>query len=134
MLRMFQIRFAVIALALVTLGAGALAILNFNQENNFQMPTDGVWWEESGNVLQAQRVPANTPGYRAGIKPGDILTAINDVPTPRLPVQVQQMFAAGIYSKATYSLLRHVPITNIQVPLTTSVILEPVDRGSNPGL
>jgi len=131
---MFQIRFAVIALALVTLGAGALAILNFNQENNFQMPTDGVWWEESGNVLQAQRVPANTPGYRAGIKPGDILTAINDVPTPRLPVQVQQMFAAGIYSKATYSLLRHVPITNIQVPLTTSVILEPVDRGSNPGL
>jgi PAS domain S-box-containing protein len=134
MLKMFQIRFAVIALALATLGAGALAVLNFNQENNFQEPTDGVWWQESQGVLEAQRVPHDTPGYRAGIKPGDILTSINDHTTPFLPDQMQQMLSAGIYSTASYSLLRKNPVNGAQVEINTSVILVPVDRSINLGM
>jgi len=131
MLKMFQIRVAVIALALATLGAISLAVLNYNQESSFQMPTDGVWWQESAAGLEAQRVPVDTPGHRAGIRPGDILTAINESPTPRLPAQVQQMFDAGIYSKAMYSILRKDPINGVRVPINTAVILEPADRSSN---
>ena len=81
--RSLQTRVSVVLLALFTAAAIVFAILNFNQENNFQTPTDGVWWVEAQNGLQAQRVISNGPGQRAGIKTGDLLLSANGVPTVR---------------------------------------------------
>ena len=136
MLRSHQVRLTAILLAVITLAAAVLAGLNFSHEYDFQLPTDGVWWVEAQGGLQAQRVLANSPGQRAGIKAGDLLVAVDDAPTHRIPSLVREMFrAGGIYGKATYSILRPRPkspatVARDGVPLETQVILEPVDRSS----
>src|SRR5271154_1583441 len=107
MLKELQRRAAVLTLALLTVAVCVFAFINFQKEQSFEQPTDGVWWEESNGGLTAQRVLPGSPGERAGIKTGDLLTAINGQPTPRVASAVQQMFATGTYRGATYSLERH---------------------------
>src|SRR5579875_615421 len=80
MQRLFQTRLVAILLAALTLAAIGLAIGNFVQENSYDVPTDGVSWTESGSGLRAYRVPSDSPGDRAGIRKGDLLTAVNYVP------------------------------------------------------
>ena len=65
-------------LALVTLGLVALAVLNYWQDHNFQQPDDGVWWRQAadGSGLVAEKVLPSSPGMRAGIHEGDLLTGI----------------------------------------------------------
>ena len=67
-------------LALATVGLVLLAVLNFRQESKFQQPDDGVWWVEAHGGLQASRVIPDSPGQLAGIRKGDLLTAVNEVP------------------------------------------------------
>jgi two-component system, NtrC family, sensor kinase len=113
-------------LAVVTAGLVLLAVLNFRQENQSPQPNDGVWWTESslGNSLTAEKVLPDSPGQRAGIHPGDLLTAVNDSPTPRVADLERELYRTGIYGKANYS------ITRSGVPLDTPVVVipEPADR------
>ncbi|HZD76083.1 MAG TPA: PDZ domain-containing protein, partial [Acidobacteriaceae bacterium] len=90
-------RLTVVSLALFTLAAVIFASLNLVKDAEFQKPTDGIWWMEAHGGLQAQRVPAGSPGERAGIKPGDILLAAGDHPTPRVASLVRQWFRTGIW-------------------------------------
>lgn len=127
MQRLFQIRLAVIVLALSTIFAAIFASLNFVQEGKFQKPTDGVWWVESHGGLEAQRVLAGGPGMRAGIKAGDLLISANDRPTPRIAALVREMYHTSVYGKANYTLIRSG--VRVDVP----VILEAPDRSINQG-
>ena len=127
----FQTRILAVALALATLAICVFAALNVRQEGTFDVPTDGVWWVEAGNGLRAERVPADSPAQRAGVRPGDILQAINERPTPRLAPFVHEMYHSGIWAHATYSILRpnaHSANPDNGVKLDISVILEPADR------
>jgi PAS domain S-box-containing protein len=67
-------------LALATAGLVVLAILNLRQEQQFQQPDDGVWWREVAGGLKADRVLPNSPGLRAGIRVGDLLTGAAVLP------------------------------------------------------
>jgi PAS domain S-box-containing protein len=69
-------------LALGTAGLVLLAVLNFLQERHSQQPDDGVWWREAsdGKGLVADRVLPDSPGVRAGIHKGDLLTGVNILP------------------------------------------------------
>jgi PAS domain S-box-containing protein len=69
-------------LALGTAGLVLLAVLNFLQERHSQQPDDGVWWREAsdGKGLVADRVLPDSPGVRAGIHAGDLLTGVNILP------------------------------------------------------
>lgn len=130
----FQTRILAIALALVTVGACVLAGINFERESHFDVPTDGIWWVEASGGLKAERVPVDSPGYRAGIRAGDVLVAINERQTPRLAPLVREMFHSGIWAHATYSILRPIPNANdLQgaTKLDIQVILVPTDRSSN---
>ncbi|HXB61597.1 MAG TPA: ATP-binding protein [Acidobacteriaceae bacterium] len=129
----YQIRLTAVVLALLTIGVCALAAFNFSAENNFDQPTDGAWWIESTSQqgLEARRVPADTPAARAGIKTGDILVAIDDLPTPRLAPLMREVYHDGIYARATYTLLRTDPALQTPVKLDTQVILEPRDLSIN---
>jgi PAS domain S-box-containing protein len=103
----FQTRILAVALALATLGVCVLAGFNLSQELSSEFPTDGVVWVETQGGLLAERVPADSPGNRAGIRVGDVLEAINGEPTPRLASQEQAMSSNGIYDHAaTYSMVR----------------------------
>ena len=131
MLRSYQIRLTAVLLAVFTVAAVVFAGLNLSKENAFQLPTDGIWWVETNGGLEAQRVLPDSPGQRAGIKPGDILVSIDDGPTTRLASQVRASFRTGIYGKATYALMRPIPgAPGDRVRLETQVILEPTDRST----
>ena len=128
MLKENQFRFIAAFVALMTATAIVFAFINFQKEREFETPTDGVWWVESGGHLRAQRVEPDGPGEKAGIKQGDILVAANGSEVTHKAVQVRQMYRTGIWSKATYSLTRN------NVPIEVPLILAPADRSLNGGL
>ena len=123
----FQTRLVAVLLAVLTLAAMGLAIANLVQETGFDLPTDGVLWIEAPGGLRANIVPADTPAERAGIRAGDVLSAINDSPTPRLAAAERAMTLSGIWSHATYSLLRSTGVAGQPAALEIGVILEPAD-------
>ncbi len=124
MSRDFQIRPAIL-LFVLTAAAIILAGINFQKERNFQVPYDGAWWVEHGGNLVADRVEDNGPAAKAGIKEGDLLVAINDDPVHNVSSQVREMYGLGIWSKATYSLIRK------SVPVDATVILIPAEKSLN---
>ncbi len=126
--RSLQTRVVAVALALLTVAAVALAIMNFRQEQHFQQPTDGIWWAEAHGSLQAQRVPANSAGERAGIRAGDLLLSVNQQATPRIAALVREQFRTKVYGSASYVIARHG--IRIDVP----VILESADTSIYFGL
>ncbi len=128
MLKENQVRFIAAIVALMTATAIIFAFINFQKEREFETPTDGVWWVESGGHLRADRVEPDSPGERAGIKQGDILTAANGSEITRKAAQVREMYRTGNWSKATYSLTRN------GVPLDVPVIMVPADRSLDGGL
>ena len=121
-------RLTVVSLALFTLAAIIFASLNLVKDAEYQKPTDGIWWMEAHGGLQAQRVPAGSPGEHAGIKPGDILLAAGDHPTPRMASLVREWFRIGIWRSIDYSLVRS------GVHIDASVILSKQDRSEYNGV
>ncbi|HYY70313.1 MAG TPA: ATP-binding protein [Terriglobales bacterium] len=128
MTREFQIRFSALILAFVTVSAVIFAVLNFRKELQYQVPYDGVWWVEHDGGLRAQRVLSRGPGERAGIKQGDKLVAINNQALNTVAQATARLFHAGVWTSATYSLLRN------EVPLNVPVILVPADKSLYVGL
>src|SRR5260370_4080957 len=134
MKNVFQTRILAVVLAVATLAVCVFAALNVHQEGGFNVPTDGAWLLEAPGGLRFERVPEDSPAQRAGVRPGDILQAINDRPTPRTAPYVQETFRSGIWAHANYSILRPNPqSTNLNdgAKLDIQVILEPKDRSIN---
>jgi two-component system NtrC family sensor kinase len=126
-----QTRLVAILLAVFTLAAVGLAIANFTQESNVTPATDGARWTETTGGLRAFLVPPETAAYKAGVRTGDILTSINDIPTLSLASLEREIDRSGIYSNARYSLLRQTRNNLgklIRVPVPVVVDLEPTDR------
>ncbi len=124
----FQVRTTAVLLAIVTLAAMVFAWLNLQQERIVSTPTDGVWWMEHGDHLHAERIHANGPGERAGLKIGDQLSAVNGQPVTNTSALTKQLYKKGVYSQTTYSIRRQ------GVPLEIQVILIPADNSINVGL
>ncbi|HEY4382696.1 MAG TPA: ATP-binding protein [Acidobacteriaceae bacterium] len=133
----FQTRILAVALALATLGVCVLAGLNLSQELGVQFPTDGAVWVESQGGLRADRVPKDSPAWRAGIRPGDVLETINGTPTTRLASQVRAMYSNGLnLHAATYSVVRPGPGAQGIAGKPTfpvQVYLEAADRSTDQG-
>ena len=120
-----QARFVAILLFLLTVAAVVFAGFNFQKEREWAVPDDGVWWVEHNGRLVADRIDPNGPGAKAGIKRDDQLVSVNGQEIKSTPGLVRQLYNTGVWSKATYSLIRQ------SVPLDSSVILAPVDRSLN---
>jgi two-component system, NtrC family, sensor kinase len=123
-----QTRFVAVVLALLTITAAVFGWINFRKEQVFQVPYDGVWWVESDGHLLAERVEAEGPGARAGIKSGDLLQGINEHSVARIPELSRQMYRIGTWSKATYNLRRDGVTVNVPV------VLVPFDKSLYAGL
>jgi two-component system NtrC family sensor kinase len=128
MTKELQERSAAILLATVTVAAMVFAWLNFQQERQFAIPNDGVWWVEAGDHLQAERVHAQGPGEQAGIKAGDKLYEANDQVVANAAGLERQLYKKGVYSEVKYLLQRN------GVPLDVQVLLVPADTQLNSGL
>lgn len=71
-----KIYLAVISiLALLVLGG-----INIYKKATWKEPTDGVIWKEKSGGLTAIKVEVDSPAYLHGIKKGDILVSINNIP------------------------------------------------------
>src|SRR5437868_745436 len=123
-----RIRFAAVALALVTLAAGIFGWINFQKEREYQVPTDGIWWVSEAAGLVAQRVDPSGPGEKAGIRAADRLILVNERPVPNMAALGREQFRTGQFLKAKYTVERR------GVQLETPVILAPLDRSQNAGL
>jgi len=120
--REFQAGFYAVVLALLTTAAATLAWINFQKEQQFEIPYDGVWWVESAGRLVANRVEADGPGAKAGIKVGDTLLSVGKTDVRSTPELERQLYRAGVWSKASYSLERGT------VPLDIQLVLVPAER------
>ncbi len=115
-------RFQATLLAVATVGLVLLAVWNFRQESAFQQPDDGVWWSEArtGSGLVAEKVLPESPGQRAGIQVGDLLTGVNDGAIQHLSDLERELYRTGVYGKANYG------ITRDGIKLDTPVVVIPV--------
>ncbi|MBZ5568509.1 MAG: GAF domain-containing protein [Acidobacteriia bacterium] len=123
-----QIRFVAVVLALLTIAAGVFGWINCQKERQFAVPYDGVWWVEDSGRLVAERVEAEGPGGRAGIKAGDLLQGVNDHSIGSISELTRQMYRTGTWSKATYNLRRGGVTVNVPV------VLVPFDKSLFVGL
>ena len=123
-----QNRILAIVLAVATLVICVLGALNYSREAGYDVPTDGVWWMEVNGGLRADRVPANSPAQREGVRTGDLLVAANGRPTPTIAPLMRQMAHSGVYGSISYTLQRGGQQFGLKV------ILEPTDRTRNQGL
>lgn len=99
-------RFATVLLAMLSLALVILSAINFQQRTLFQLPGDGVSWNDSQDGVRAWIVDRGGPGDRAGIHEGDILTAINGIPLARAEDAYRIVYSSGVWAQVTYSLDR----------------------------
>ena len=128
MARDLQSRFLFVVIALLSVAVVVFAWINFQKDREFSTPYDGVWWVESGNHLQAERIDLNGPGEKAGIKKGDLLVAVDGRDISDVASLGRQLYRTGVWSKATYSLVRQ------NIPVEAPLILVPADRTLYDGL
>ena len=123
--REFQARFIAILLGLLTVTAVVFAGYNYRVEGQYPVPNDGVWWLERSGHLVADHLDRNGPAARAGIHNGDYVVSVNGRKVESAAALTRQLYYSGIWSKATYSLVRGA------VALDVEVILAPADRATN---
>jgi two-component system NtrC family sensor kinase len=81
--------------------------LNIYRKLVWREPTDGVIWKEKSGRFVADQVAANSPAYLAGIKRGDILFSINDLPVnTRIDIVKGLWVAAAVGQKVKYQIGR----------------------------
>src|SRR5216684_3406607 len=123
--REFQARFIAILLTLLTVAAVLFAGFNYKIERQSAVPDDGAWWMERNGRLVADRLEPNGPAERAGIRRGDEVVSVNGRAVNSLAAVTHQLYDSGVWSKATYSLIRG------SVPLDVEVVLAPAERSMN---
>jgi two-component system, NtrC family, sensor kinase len=123
--REFEARFTAILLTLLTVAATLFAGFNYKIEHQSAIPDDGAWWMERNSHLVASRLEPNGPAERAGIRRGDEVVSVNGRSVDTAAAVTRQLYYSGVWSKATYSLIRG------QVPLDVEVVLVPAERSMN---
>src|SRR5438309_8849155 len=101
-----RIRLGAVLLALFTLAAVIFGLLNLQQRSRFDSPDDGVSWLDIPDGVQAWHISSNSPAANAGIRPGDILTAVNGTEIRRAVQVTQKLWKAGLWSQVRYRMVR----------------------------
>jgi PAS domain S-box-containing protein len=117
-------------LALATAALLVLALLNLVEERHFDQPDDGVWWREAAGGLSAERVLPDTPGQRAGLQAGDLLTDVGDAPVTHVSDLERALYRVGSYGQLDYTITRD----GIPIDTPVKVIPVPSDRSLALGL
>ena len=101
-----RVRLGAAVLALATLAAIVFGIINFQQRSTFTAPDDGVSWIEGQTGVVAWNVSPNSSAGNAGLRTGDRVLAINEVPI-HSPIDVtKRLWRIGLWSLAHYQIER----------------------------
>ena len=107
MIKTLPFRFISVFLGVLSITLVVFSALNFKQRTRYQPPDDGISWVDSQDGVPAWIVERDGPGYRAGVREGDRLLAINGRPIKRAVDAVQEVFRSGVWSQGVYDLVRH---------------------------
>jgi two-component system NtrC family sensor kinase len=118
-----RVSLGAVVLALATLAAVIFAWLNFVQREEFESPDDGVAWMDGAHGARAWKLAPNSPAARAGVRPEDILVAINGVPVNTQVQVTKRLWRAGLWTQVRYKLLRNGQ--EFETPLVTAPAEKP---------
>ncbi len=90
----------------LTVGAVACAVVNFQQQSRYHLPDDGVTWIDRNAAVTAAEVAPASAGANQGIRPGDVLVAIDGAPVHAAVQAPQALQTIGIWNSATYTVRR----------------------------
>ena len=102
-----RVSLGAVVLALATLAAVIFAWLNFLQRSRYDLVDDGVAWSDGAAGIEAWKVASNSPASAAGIHPGDLLLAINEVSVPSAAHVARRLYRAGLWTQLRYKLSRN---------------------------
>src|ERR1700733_2451351 len=101
-----RVSLGAVVLALATLTAVIYAWINFRQRETYEIPDDGVAWFDTNHGAKAWKVTPNSPAARVGIRPDDVLIAINDAPVDTQVQVTKRLWRAGLWTQVRYKLVR----------------------------
>ena len=89
-------------LGLATLAAIVFGVINFQQREIFLTPDDGVSWLDTPSGVLAWHISTNSPAAIAGIRTGDTVLAINDMPIHGAIDVTKRLWRIGLWSQAHF--------------------------------
>jgi two-component system, NtrC family, sensor kinase len=98
----------IVLAALLSLGAANIAL-----RATWHEVEDGVLWTDRDGSVVAADVAPGTPGHAMGVKPGDVLLAIDDRPVENVDDVVAAFHGAGRDATVRYTVLRLGAETNV---------------------
>src|ERR1700691_341216 len=120
-----RMRLGAVVLALLTLSAIVFAFLNFQQRSRFVLPDDGVTWLDTQQGVIAWHVVADSPAAKAGIKQGDVVSAVRGIPVHRATDVTRVLFHAGPWTEVRYQMHRG------EAAFETPLVTAPQDSSSS---
>jgi PAS domain S-box-containing protein len=117
-----RVRLGAAVLALTTLAAIIFGVINFQQRTIFAPPDDGVSWVDGQFGVVAWHVAPHSPAANAGLRNGDRIVSLNDVPI-RSPIDItKRLWRVGLWSIAHYQIERNGKQFEVQL------VIQPAER------
>jgi hypothetical protein len=125
MFQELKFQFSTAILTILTLAVFGVAVINFEQQQKFRLPEDGVVWVDRAAGVEALYVAPATGGGKAGIHTNDRLLRIDNFRILKAANVAQALARLGSWTKADYVLNRG----GYDLPSRTVIVEEaPRDR------
>jgi len=102
-------QFASALLVILTVAAVIAAGVNFQQQNRYHLPDDGVTWVDrpagDTNRVVALRIQPGSPAAKAGLHSGDVLVSIEGVKIDSSEKATQILAGLGAWRTAQYDVI-----------------------------
>lgn len=105
-MRGLRFQFAGALLVILTVAALVCAFINFQQQQRFVPPDDGVTWVDRAGGVRALDIVPGSPADNAGFRAGDTLLRINGVRIQTQTDVARVLVGLGSWKKAMYQLRR----------------------------
>jgi PAS domain S-box-containing protein len=102
MLQELKFQLSTAILTVLTIAAAITAVINYQQNQRFRLPDDGVVWRDRASQVVAVKVMPDGPGDHAGIRVGDVLETVQGAPV-HITADVPRLLASkGAWTQAKY--------------------------------
>jgi len=123
MLQELKFQLSTAILTVLTIAAAASAVINYQQNQIFRLPDDGVVWREHSGVVVATRIVPDGAGERAGIRVNDVLRTIQGSAVHSTEDVPRLLASGGAWTQAVYVFRRG------GVDAKATVVVAEVSRG-----
>jgi two-component system NtrC family sensor kinase len=106
MLQELKFQLSTAILTVLTIAAAIAAAINYQQNQKFKLPDDGVLWRDQSGRVVAVRITPHGPADNAGIRIGDVLKTIQGSPVSTTEDVPRWLASGGAWAKAAYVVRR----------------------------